>query len=71
MTYDNAWEAALVLRSRADAYEKQAAEFDQWQAEKSGYTQATKDWAKTAQVNMRNRAVEFRALAKKLVEEAA
>lgn len=71
LSYEDAFEVASLLRSRADDLETRAIEFDKWQGEKSGYTAASQAWAKEVQQKWRNSAVAYRAFARDLLTRAS
>jgi hypothetical protein len=69
LSYDDAWELSLLMRKKADEYERSAADLDRWDSEKSA-TEATKAWAKKCQQELRERAVTFRRFARQTLDAA-
>lgn len=69
MNYDDAWELSLLMRTKADSFEKSAAEMDRFANDK-GASEATKDWANKAQIELRERAKVFRLFARENLRKA-
>lgn len=69
LSYDDAWEVSLILRSKADEIEKAAAELDKMTRE-NGYAESTVAWAKESQQARRERAAAFRQFARQTLTAA-